>query len=145
MWVNRSGHSQNEQFEQITQVAHHKWATMIDSLTKNEQIACFFWANRSFDHYSLIFLQKTSNSLRKPMSKFPTLVSIIRRSQALRCASYREVKLRSVHHIAESKCTLRSQKQKFCWSLVALKGTNRRNPFRSEHLYHERKELRYEK
>ena len=43
-------------------------------LTKNERIARFlstlmvFWENCSFTHYLLIFLQKTSASLRKPMS-----------------------------------------------------------------------------
>ena len=39
------------------------------SLTKNEQIACFFEQIA----YWLIFSQKTSDSLRKPMSKVPVL------------------------------------------------------------------------
>ena len=46
--------------ERITQVAHQKWA--------NEWITRF-WANHSFAH----LLQITSDSLRKPMSEFPTL------------------------------------------------------------------------
>ena len=48
--------------ERITQVAHQKWV--------NERIARFF---EQIAH-SLIFLQKTSNSVRKPMSKFPALL-----------------------------------------------------------------------
>ena len=50
---------------------------------KNEQFAQktdnhipspgFFWANCSFAHHLLMFGQKTSDSLRKLMSKFPTL------------------------------------------------------------------------
>ena len=44
--------------EWIAQVAHQKWANH-----------SFFWVNCSSAHFS----QKTSNSLRKPMSKFPTL------------------------------------------------------------------------
>ena len=38
--------------------------------------------------------------------------------------------LRSVHHTAEM-------------SLVPFKGTIRRNPFRGEQIYHERKDLKY--
>ena len=49
----------NEQCEQIAQVADQKWA--------NHSL---FWANCSLAH----FLQKMSNSLRKPMSEFPALV-----------------------------------------------------------------------
>ena len=48
----------NEWCEQISQVAHQKWG--------NEWITCFFERIA----LSLIFLQKTSNSLRIPMSKF---------------------------------------------------------------------------
>ena len=43
----------------------------LKSLTKNERMSellVFFSA------HSLIFFEKTSNSLRKPMSKFPALV-----------------------------------------------------------------------
>ena len=52
----------DERCEQIAQVAHQKWAN-----------CSFFLANRSFANYSLIFLQKKSNSLRKPMNEYPTL------------------------------------------------------------------------
>ena len=53
-WVIRSGGSPKmSDCERIAQVAHQKWA--------NERIA-----------HSLIFSQKKSYSLRKPMSKFPT-------------------------------------------------------------------------
>ena len=48
MWVNRSGRSLK--MSALAQVAHHKWA--------NEQIACFFFASRSFTHYLLIFCKK---------------------------------------------------------------------------------------
>ena len=78
MWAYHSGHSQKmSDNERFTQVTHQKWANR-----------SFFWVNHSFDHYSIICWQKTSNSLRKPKREFPTLVCIIRRSQALRCASY---------------------------------------------------------
>ena len=48
--------------ERSAQVAHQKWA--------NERIARFF---EGIAH-SLIFGQKTSDSLGKPMSEFPALV-----------------------------------------------------------------------
>ena len=62
----------NEQCERIAQVAHQNWATIRDSLrllTKNE------WKSESLIFLSnlLIFSQKTSDSLRKPLSKIPTL------------------------------------------------------------------------
>ena len=83
-WAIRSGPSEKmSNCEQITQVAHQKWAQ------RNEQL----WANRSgrsgrspkmskwvncsfFEQiaHSHIFVQETSNSLGKPMSKFPALV-----------------------------------------------------------------------
>ena len=53
--------TKNEQCERIAQVAHQKKA--------NEWITHFF---ERIAH-SLIFSQKTSNSLRKPMSEFPAL------------------------------------------------------------------------
>ena len=64
------------------------------------------------------------------------------RSQAPRCALHRRVKLRSVHHTAYSNSTPRSQNQYFCESLVAFKGTIRRNPFRGKHIYHDRKDFK---
>ena len=76
--VNESFRSltKNERCEQIAQVAHQKWVTMSDLLsllTKND----WPWANRSGRSLkmseSLIFSQKTSDSLRKPMGKFPAL------------------------------------------------------------------------
>ena len=54
--------TKNERCERIAQVAHQKWA--------NEQIARFF----ELIAHSLIFSQKTSDSLRKPMSEFPALL-----------------------------------------------------------------------
>ena len=73
----------NERCERIAQVAYQKWTTMSDSLrslTKNERP----WANcpgcslRMSESlvfeliaHSLIFSQKTSDSLRKLMSEFP--------------------------------------------------------------------------
>ena len=53
--------TKNERCEQIAQVAHQKWA--------NEWIAHFF---EQIAH-SLLFGQKTSDSLGKPMSEFPAL------------------------------------------------------------------------
>ena len=68
--------TKNERCERIAKVAHQKWVTMsksLRSLTKNERcerIARFF---EQIAH-SLIFGKKKSDSLRKPMSKFPALV-----------------------------------------------------------------------
>ena len=91
LWANRSGRScQKSDCEQIAQVAHQKWAMWANRkslrlLTKNEwpwanrlglSLKISKWANRSFFElipYSLIFSQKTSNLLRKPMSEFPAL------------------------------------------------------------------------
>ena len=53
--------TKNERCERIAQVAYQKWA--------NKWIAHFF----ELIAHSLIFGQKTSNSLGKPMSKFPAL------------------------------------------------------------------------
>ena len=50
------------------------------------------------------------------------------------CVSLCGVSLRSVYHIANQNLRL---------SLVAFKGTNWRNPCRGEHIYHERKDLKY--
>ena len=64
--------TKNERYEQIAQL-----------LTKNEQItqvAHQNWMKQRIAHFleriaiSLIFSQKMSDSLRKPMSEFPTLV-----------------------------------------------------------------------
>ena len=66
-------------------------------------------------------------------------------SQARQCASCCGVKIYSVHHTSESNCTPQSQNRTFCWSLVAFKGTIRRNPFMGEHIYYERKYLKYTK
>ena len=69
---------------------------------------------------------------------------VIKISQkALRCASHRGVNLRCVYHTAESNCTPQSQNWNLCDSLVTFKGTIRRNRFRGEHIYHERKELNF--
>ena len=53
-----------ERLAQDAHVAHQKWA--------NEQIARFF----DQIAHSLIFTQKTSDSLRKPMSEFSALDKI---------------------------------------------------------------------
>ena len=71
--ANRSGCSPKmSNHEQFAQVTHQNWATVsksLRSLTKNERIIRFF---ERIAH-SLIFSQKTSDLLRKPMSEFPTL------------------------------------------------------------------------
>ena len=62
MWVNHSGRSPKMSgHERFAQFAHQKWA--------NERINLFL---ERIAH-SLIFLQKTSDSLVKPMSEFPAL------------------------------------------------------------------------
>ena len=81
-------------------------------------------------------------------------VCIIPRSRTPRCASYCGVKLRGVHHTAESSdqisqknstvwctpwsqesnCIQRSQNQNLQESQVAFKGTIRRHPFNGEHI-----------
>ena len=102
MWANRSGCSpkmsdvskslrllsKNEQCEQIAQVAQQKWAMWANlsgrspKMSDHERIAQVThqnWANERIAHFFerithlLIFLQKTSDSLRKPMSEFPAL------------------------------------------------------------------------
>ena len=61
-WAIRSGHSEEmSDCERIAQVGHQKWT--------NEWIARFF---ERIAH-SLIFEQKTSDLLGKPMSKFPDM------------------------------------------------------------------------
>ena len=61
-WASHSGRSEEmRNRERIAQVAHQKWV--------NEQIARFF---EQIAH-SLIFSQKRTTSLRKPMSEFPAL------------------------------------------------------------------------
>ena len=66
--------TKNERCEQITQVAHQKWATMSDSLrslTKNEQMSkSLVFLSESLIHS---FFAKKSDLLRKPMSEFPAL------------------------------------------------------------------------
>ena len=81
--------TKNEQCERIAQVTHQKWATMSESLRSlrvNERLwanrsgrspKMSEWANRSFFEWithSLIFGQKTSDLLRKPMSEISALV-----------------------------------------------------------------------
>ena len=61
------------------------------------------------------------------------------RSQDPGYASYLGVKLCGAHHTEESSCIPLSQNRNLWESLVAFKGTVRRNPFRGEHIYHERK------
>ena len=64
-WAIRSGRSEEmSDWEQIAQVAHQKWA--------NEWIAHFF----ELIAHSLIFGEKTSDLLGKPMSEFPALVNL---------------------------------------------------------------------
>ena len=92
-----------EQCERVAQVTHDKRATMSESLrllTKNEQpwdiglgrspkmsnreifaqVAHQKWKNEQIAHFFeriahlLIFSQKTSDSLRKPMKEFPILL-----------------------------------------------------------------------
>ena len=55
--------------------------------------------------------------------------------------SDRGVRLRSVHHTHESKCTPQSQNWNLYESRGAFKGTIRRNPFRCEQFYNVRKDL----
>ena len=81
---------------------------------------------------------KSSKFLKK-LRGVSSVVCIILQSQASRCASYRTVNLHgvhdtsesssacNVHHTSESNCIPRSQNKKYLWSLVAFKGTIRRN------------------
>ena len=78
----------------------------------------------SSDHF---FSQKTSWC---DTAESDSTVCILPQSQAPRCALHRRVKL-----------TPPSQNQNLCMSLVAFKGTIRRNPFMGEHIYHERKDM----
>ena len=70
--------TKNEQCEWIAQVARQKWETMSDLLrllTKNEQMSESLVFFERIAHL-LIFSQKTSDSLIKPMSEFPALVFV---------------------------------------------------------------------
>ena len=73
MWASRSGRSPKmSNHEQFAHILHQKWTTISESLrslTKNEQIACFFEGIANL----LSFSQKPSDSLKRPMSKFPAL------------------------------------------------------------------------
>ena len=59
-----------------------------------------------------------------------------------RQTAHRIVNLPSVYHNEETNCAPRSQNQNLCLSLVAFKGTVRRNPFTGENIYHEIKDLK---
>ena len=90
---------------------------------------------------------KCTKFLKKLWGVHPTVesssaVCIWPQCQATWCASHPRVKLRGVHHTVELNYTLRSQNRKFHWSLGALKGTIRRNPFMGEHIFHERRDLK---
>ena len=63
---------------------------------------------------------------------------------SLPCATHRKVDLSGVQHTAETNCTLRSQNGNIHLSVVAFKQTIRRNPYWGEHIYHKRKDLKYE-
>ena len=79
--------TKNVRCEQIAQVAHQKWAIRSGRLEEMSdceritQVAHQKWANEWISHFFewiahlLIFGQKTSDSLGKPMSKFPALNS----------------------------------------------------------------------
>ena len=68
----------NEWCERIPQVAYQKWATMSNSLrllTKNERMSeVLVFLSKSL--ICSFFCKKTSDSLRKPMSKFPALLLV---------------------------------------------------------------------
>ena len=68
------------------------------------------------------------------------VVCITRQSQSLWCASHGRVNLCGVHHTAESNYT---QNWNLHLSLVAFKGTIRRNPLGGEYIYHERKNFKH--
>ena len=57
--------TKNQRCERMAQVAHQKWV--------NEQIACFFLRIAHSLIICSFFSKKTSDSLRKPMSKFPAM------------------------------------------------------------------------
>ena len=77
-----------------------------------------------------------------PTAESDSAVCIIPWSQALRFATHRGVKLRGLQHTLESKCTPRSQNRNLWESLVAFKGTIRKNPFRGKLFYHVRQDLK---
>ena len=76
MWVNRSVHSPKmSDHEQLAHIAQRKWVIVSESLrslTKNEWMSetLIFWGGIA---HSLIFGQKTNDSLEIPMSEFPAL------------------------------------------------------------------------
>ena len=64
-------------------------------------------------------------------------------SQSPWCASYCGDDRHGVHHTAETNCTPRRQNWNLHLSLVAFKGTIRRNPLGGECIYHERKNFKH--
>ena len=63
-----------EQYERIAQVAHQKWAIWVNHSGRSPKMSeshVFF--SILLNAHSLVFLQKTSDLLRKPMSEFPAL------------------------------------------------------------------------
>ena len=60
-----------------------------------------------------------------------------------RYATQRRDDLRGVQQTAEINCTPRKQNRILHLSRAAFKETIRRNPFQGEHIYHERKDLKY--
>ena len=61
------------------------------------------------------------------------------------CIIYRgDISVHTTETILEEiNCTPRKQNRILHLSVVAFKETIRRNPFRGEHIYHERKDLKY--
>ena len=100
--------------EWIAQVDHQKWATMSDllrSLRGNERcerishLAHKKWANEWIAHffewiaYSLIFWQKTSDSLGNQMSEFPALNVYIQYGYTVYCVyMYANVRKLALEH-----------------------------------------------
>ena len=70
--------TKNERCEQIAQMLtknEQPWAICSGGSPKNKRMSesLVFWTYRPFAHCLLIFSQKTSDSLRTPMSELPTL------------------------------------------------------------------------
>ena len=72
--------TKKSEHEQFTQVAQRKRAIVIESLRLLTKKWANEWITNFFEQitHSLIFRQKTSDSLGKPMSEFPTLVAVLK-------------------------------------------------------------------
>ena len=103
-----------------------------------------WWTGLSIFEFCFDFVEIFDHKVVSAVCNIPRRSSLYtpqRRSQ--RYATHRGDDLSGVQHTAEINCTPRNQNRNLHLSMVAFKETIRRNPFRGEHIYHEKKDLKY--